>query len=1413
MADAFSEYVKKRRQQLLSGQNDTSDTFSKTVSAKRDELLRSGGGRVPSLPTSMPQVQQPESDPNDPFVKHVRNRKMDLGLIPDTRPKPERLGPPAPVKQPKPLPQMMSQQQPVQSLNPLANSDLIKSTQGDRAAQQRVQDRAKNTVVTQADVNRLAREKQGTTFAEPLLQAVDWALYENPVGQFITRGGHAAAEMVGPTAAIKPTTGNKAVDTVADVAGSIAGFAANPATGNMPGTSLLSGPYKQADAMMRTNMGQKVTQGIANQVGKVAGQRVGQKVAETAVRGGLAGAGQNVAQSAMRGESDVDQLAGAAALGAAFGAAGDLAFGALGSGIKKLMQRNKVPAAEIDEILALPGPRRGLPEGRPEANVGTNRAAPVMDETTMRIEQRVIDEYKALKQQNPNASKRDLYATARERVNNAGNQASSKLQVSDIPEFLRRGRSTEPTVQPIQEPPAPPQPRQRGFLGTVSSSDKTPQGFKDNLGDTTYQPITNADTLRQANGRLNSNVEDATSYVLGDTKFDAEKAATAQRLIDHYNQQGNYKMAVSVAEKAAAEATKAGQAIQALSMYNRLSPEGILIHAQRTAQRVNERIPKGVDKVTVSENMAHDLTNLAAAAQKMTGVKDLSNNVIDIMNRAKAGEKLSPEDSLTVKTFIEEAQQFVKDAGRKPKNPRPPNEPSDKRVKEALITYLDAQEQAAKERLRAKGIRISSNPLDIWADYAIIGATKMAKGTINFADWSAEMIKDLGQDIAPSLRSLYDRSREAFDLSNKKITRSTISQAERLTDKVINKHQLSGDEAEQMRQIAFKVSQLSGEAKTTASQDLQAILQTLDRPGLLKKIDTAQTIGQLLNPKTQVRNVLGNELMYRTERLSKILSTPIDIARSKLTGGPRYVTFRTNNQGEYWRNFMRGAKAGWKGVNVNGLQTQYDLASPAFTSKYNPLTYMEKALGAALKSFDTAAYMRAYNDTMGEMATLDAINRGLKPTKEYVQEFISKADDNIMQMADEYGKYVTMQDNNLISKGMHKFKRGLNLGKDFGLGSLILKYPKTPGAILMRALEYSPAGFLRSAKILAEPWLRNVEPNPQEATMALSRAIIGTFGLSGLGYYLMDNDVITGSASKDRDIRELEKSAGKGQYQVNMTALKRFVDSGFNPSSTKIQEGDLLYNYDWMQPLSIAVSLGANVNKNMNDTKDGQPLVTGLGSATYQSVGGAINTLTEQSLLQGVVRAVEGYPGQTVTDKLLDILSDIPSSFVPTFMNQIKQIGDNQRRETYSPDKFEQSLNKAKAKVPGLAQTLPGQYDTLGKPKQHYQDNNLFNIMLNPGFPSRYTLSPEAKFIVDLITETGDESLAPRVPSKKIDGQALTGDQFSRYSKRQGEETAKRISKIKPDLSTKSKVKRTGKALTDAGKKAKKEISKELGTR
>jgi hypothetical protein len=613
---------------------------------------------------------------------------------------------------------------------------------------------------------------------------------------------------------------------------------------------------------------------------------------------------------------------------------------------------------------------------------------------------------------------------------------------------------------------------------------------------------------------------------------------------------------------------------------------------------------------------------------------------------------------------------------------------------------------------------------------------------------------------------------------------------------------------------------MTGDAKLENSMELQSILQALERPTFGQKIATTQTIAQLLNPKTIVRNAIGNEMFYRVEQVNKLLATPIDIVRSKITGGDRTIVFVLNKQGQYWKNFIIGAKSGWKGVNPMGLQTQYDLGPTAFRSKWNPLTYLEKTLGATLRSFDHAGYMRAYNGTLQELATLRAINEGLKgeAKKEAIARYIREADENMIQMADQYGKYATFQDNTVIANALTKTKKFMNANKAFGLGDLILKYPKTPGNLIMRAMEYSPVGALRSAYILKNIFKVKDPLTTKEGTMAFTRAIIGTAGFSLLGFKLADLGILTAGGNSDFEIANLEKQAGKQPNSVNVSALKRYVQSGFDSKAAKVKKGDTFVSYDWAQPLSIAMALGAGVNQSEKETT-GKLSAVDAGKGAFDS---ASNTVINMSVLKGVNDFLANYPGRTMSDRFTDTAKGAVGSFVPTLLNQVRQINNNDSRTTYSPSFSEEAKNRALNRIPGLDSQLPPSYDTLGNKRETYQDspfgkNSLFNVLLNPSFMSQYNPSPEAKFLLDYINETGDKRAAPRTADKKIDGTPLTGEQYAELQRLMGQETQKGLKNLIPKLQGNPDTAKVGKEIYDllnaAGKKGKGEIRSQLYTK
>jgi hypothetical protein len=1014
----------------------------------------------------------------------------------------------------------------------------------------------------------------------------------------------------------------------------------------------------------------------------------------------------------------------------------------------------------------------------------------------------------------------------------------------------------EPTIAPQTEAVSRPQkvdtvPNERGLVTTLRQSGKLTDEVQRGIEASptrAYEPITNQGTVDAATQRIGRGVDAAEEFSLGGgrNELNAEQVATGFRLIDQFQRSGQIERAVTMAERLAERLTQAGQSIQAASIWNRLTPEGAFVAAQRIVNRVNDKLPKNAKDVTLDTKTGNDIRNAAAAIQSAGESQQRAGDVIDILDRMKTGAAVSDAEKKAVIDFVQDAKQYMKPE-KQPRPARPPKEMTEPRVRDKVVSFLDAQEQAALERIRARKNRLSSTPFDEYADYAVVGASKLAKGAVKFADWSEQMVKEFGESIRPQLANIYNRAQDVVSSNAKRISGETISQAERIAENYVKRNEasLKPDDIQLVRNLAQKVSALSGSAKGAASQDLQAILNSFERAGIGRKVSAVQYISMLLNPVTQVRNIVGNELMYRLERLARIGATPIDWATSKLTGTDRQVTFAKGGwdqffapTADYWKGLIEGGRAGWRGVNPEGLTTSYDINGQAFRSKLNPLTYLEKTLGAVMKGFDYASFNRASNQRLREMAYLDAVNKGLKGSeiRQHMDRYAANLDDNIAAIAKDYGKYVTLQDDTTLSRALSSFKRGANKltsgSKEFGLGSVVLPFAKTPANLLMRAIDYSPLGFAKAiyqtSNILRS---RSTDLTRADVIQSVTRALLGS-GLGGVGLWLADKGVLRGESAGDRDVRELEKQAGLSQYQLNGSALQRMLGALVTGNlqdvdkAAKVQPGDTFWQYEWAQPTSIPLALGANVIQERQQAqraalKNEKP--EGALKRNVDITFGALNTLLNTSVLQGLQQAFDLPPGEENKFKAVttNILKQIPGMFAPSTVARINQAFDPAIRETYSPSFMENTLNPSRAKIPGLANDLPQRVDTLGQPQTRL--NSFFDTFLSPSQRSQFKPSAEAKLVMDLLSETGDERVAPRAVPKYITGTDpqtrktkrvdLTGEQLVKYQTIVGQETAKRLGRINSNASTEAKVKAVLKALNDAGEVGRKEMRRELGLR
>ena len=91
-------------------------------------------------------------------------------------------------------------------------------------------------------------------------------------------------------------------------------------------------------------------------------------------------------------------------------------------------------------------------------------------------------------------------------------------------------------------------------------------------------------------------------------------------------------------------------------------------------------------------------------------------------------------------------------------------EPHIRTIAERIIAKLDSAASSAEARIKARGIRVNAgfDPI-AFADEVIVGSAQIAKGAVKLADFSAAMVKKLGDYIKPHLEDLHKASTMAFD--------------------------------------------------------------------------------------------------------------------------------------------------------------------------------------------------------------------------------------------------------------------------------------------------------------------------------------------------------------------------------------------------------------------------------------------------------------------------------------------------------------------------------------------------------------------------------------------------------------------------------------------------------------------------
>lgn len=559
-----------------------------------------------------------------------------------------------------------------------------------------------------------------------------------------------------------------------------------------------------------------------------------------------------------------------------------------------------------------------------------------------------------------------------------------------------------------------------------------------------------------------------------------------------------------------------------------------------------------------------------------------------------------------------------------------------------------------------------------------------------------------------------------------------------------DKFKLTADDAAFITDRMKQAAKLpDGREKTILLAEIQARIQDKIPPVDGQKARTLARISMLFNPKTQIRNILGNATVMPQAIASDAVGNIIDSFISRKTGVRTTGGFNASALKEVPKG-VREAYGDYRmGIDTKAVSgNKFDIGQGKSFSDNN-------ILGKALNSVDslTSFLLDAGDRGFYNMWYENSLKNQMK------KNGVTEATQEMKDIAAMDALERTWQDDNGYTKAMSAVKNVFNKVniKGYGLGDMIMPFVKTPSNLVKAVVDYSPAGVVTALTKDARELKKavnsgqNVSAAQRRFVSDLSKGITGSL-LMVLYGVLADKGIIRGERDDDKDVNNFEK------YVM-----------GLQPYSADI--GGMTLSYEWAQPVGGSAAMMADA---VNTYKSSKDKAEGSFNAIIDGVKAAGNTLFNLTVMQGLAEFFDG--GDVVSGGVETLLGE-PSKFVSSLLGQFAQLGDDTRRRTYVNGDYLQTVkNEVKSKIPVLRNSLEPVVDVLGR--DVINDNSLFNTFINPANYYADNADNVANEIYSLYNSTGDKSLippqAPYSVSYKGNDYRLTQEDITNYQRTTG---------------------------------------------
>lgn len=505
-------------------------------------------------------------------------------------------------------------------------------------------------------------------------------------------------------------------------------------------------------------------------------------------------------------------------------------------------------------------------------------------------------------------------------------------------------------------------------------------------------------------------------------------------------------------------------------------------------------------------------------------------------------------------------------------------------------------------------------------------------------------------------------------------------------------------------------------------------------------------MAMLFNPRTHIRNIVGNVGFQPLRWTKDRVAATIEAGVSKVSGGRlgRTKSFAANPA------LYKAAWADWANVQDVLSGNKYDDIRTEINSRRRifrtaPLEAGRKINSWALEAEDAIFKRITYADALAGYLQSNGVTAEQMRNNTVDAQILSRARD----YAGREALKATYQDRNMVSDKVVQIARALGPA-----GEAVLPFKRTPANILVRGMEYSPAGL---AKALTYDLIqvKRGRMTGAEAIDHIASGLTGS-GLMALGAYLFAQGIVTSGGGDDEGQDAINDLTGVQNYALNL------------PGGGNV-------TLDWLAPEALPFFMGVELMDSM-----------GQGGNTAESISTALKSISdpmlELSMLQSLNDVMDSF---SFSENKLGALfySALVSYFtqaIPTLGGQIERSAEDVRMTTYTdknlrlPTDLQYAIGRASARLPGPDYQQMPYIDAWGR-----EDSSgplwlrMANNFLNPAYTSNKQVTPVDEEIQRIYDQTGDKTVVPSRPERYItvDGERidLGKEKYEQYATKRGQ--------------------------------------------